>query len=170
MFSIAGIAGLVALIPGAGATVGWLASALGFLVRCKPCLYALGTAALCGYVALHVHRADVEACDGRVETRLEEQRTAAAAAATARDGEIKADLEKSYAPALNALRALNTSLSRKVEDYAKQKPVAAKPAKAAGCKLGDAAGVLQRPDPAGKPASAAAGGIADYLRRHPGKD
>lgn len=151
------LASLIALIPGAGSLWGMAASALGFLVRCKPCLYALGTAALCGWVALHVHQADVAACDGR----LEGQRQAAAAAAEQRDIAVKADLEKSFKPAADALRALNLSLQEKVKQYEKRKPAKG----AGGCKLGDAAGLLQ-PPAAGKAAGAAPSGIADYLRRH----
>lgn len=175
MLSLASIAGLVAMVPGAGAAVGGIASAFGYLIRCTTCLKILGVAALCGWIAWHVHRADLAACDGKIEVRLTDARQQAAAAAVARDGAVKADLEKSYAPGMNALRALNRSLQEKVEHYEKSAPVAGKPpAKlaskpAAGCKLGAAAGVLQQrgPDPA---AGAAHGGIADYLRRHPRAD
>ncbi len=132
------------------------------ILKCKPCMVVLAAIALLFAGALygvHVEKA-------RSEVRLERQRQAAAAAAVERDQLVKADLEKSFAPALGALRALNQSLQDKVRTYETRKPVASA-APVRSCKLGDAAGVLQ-PGPAREPAGTASGGIADYLRRHPG--
>lgn len=153
MLSLAGLSALlangVALIPGGGSAVGIIMTGFGHLFRCKPCLYALGTAALCAYVAIHVHRADVANCDGRIESRLEEARQQALQAARDRDAGVRADLEKSYGPAMSALRNVAEMLQKKVDENAKRKPVATSGAKPGACKLGAAAGLLQ-PTPAAR--------------------
>lgn len=149
MFSLSAIAGLVALIPGGGSLWGIVATAFGAIARCKPCLYVLVTAALCGWTAFHVHRADVARCEVRIETRLEQARQQAADAARDRDAGIRADLEKSYGPGMLALRRLAEGLQQKVNDNAKQKPVSSSGAKPVACKLGPAARLLQ-PAPAAR--------------------
>lgn len=136
------------------------------LLKCKPCLALMAAIALLFVGALYGVHVEKQ----RAEARLEHARQKAAAAATERDGQVRADLEKSYGPALEAHRALIKSLQDKVDEYAKRKQAAAasKPA-ASSCKLGDAAGLL-RPPKAAKPAGAAKGGIADYMRRHFNED
>jgi hypothetical protein len=167
MLTLGSIAGAIALIPGGGSAVGAIWTALGYLARCKVCLQIIGVAALVGWTAIHVHRADMKACDATIENKLEEQRTAAEAAAIQRDASIKTDLEKTFAPGLAAKQRLINVLQEKVNQYAKRVAAADKSSKgASGCKLGAAAGLLRPPPAAREAAGAAKGGIADYLRRN----
>jgi hypothetical protein len=130
----------VAFIPGAGALWGAATTALGYLVRCKPCLWALATAALCAWTAIHIHRADAVACTGRIE----DDHRRAELARLERDKDIREDLDKTYRPKIDGLTKLNATLKKQVDNYAKPKPVAKAAGKAVGgCKLGDAAGLLQ---------------------------
>lgn len=154
----------VAAVPGIAIPI--LKSIIGAILKCKPCMMVLAAIGLLFAGALY--GAHVEGA--RAEARLERARQAAAAAAVERDGEVRADLEKSFGPATAALRALNKSLQDKVNEYAKRKPAAGKPvASVPSCKLGDAAGLL-RPRKSGRPAGAAESGIADYLRRNSNAD
>lgn len=156
------VGAIVAVIAIPGIAIPVLQACVRGLLKCKPCLLVLAAIALLFIGALY----GVHVEGARTEARLERQRQAAAAAAIDRDGQVRADLEKSFGPALAANRALIKSLQDKVEEYAKRKPVAGRPAaSAASCKLGDAAGLL-RPSQSRHPAGAAKGGAADYLRRN----
>jgi hypothetical protein len=133
----------VILVPGIAIPV--LQRIVSAVLTCKPCLAVLAGVALLfagSLYGVHVERA-------RGEARIERMRQAAIAAAGERDAEVKADLEKTYAPQLATLRQQTSELQQKVKDYEKPIP-AAKPATAAkprlSCKLGDAAGLL-RPAP-----------------------
>lgn len=113
------------------------------ILKCKPCMAVLAAIALFFAGALYGHHVERLGGDARTERRLEQARKAAAAAAIERDAGVKADLEKSIKPAMDALRGHSAMLQRKVDDYAKRKPAAAAPA--GSCKLGDAAGLLRPP-------------------------
>ena len=113
-------AGAVALFPGGVSLWGFVAQACAAIARCKPCLWAIGTIALCGWTAIHVHRADVVSCTGRIE----DEHRQAEVARVDRDKSVAADLEKRYRPQISQLAALNATLQKKVEDARKQKPAA----------------------------------------------
>jgi uncharacterized membrane protein len=170
---IAGIVsslGLVGTIAAAiafpGVVIPVLQAIVGRLLKCKICMMVLAAIALVFVGALYGVHVEKE----RQAARIETMRQAAAAAAVERDGEVRADLEKSFAPALDAQRALVKSLQDKVKEYAERKPAAGKAvASVASCKLGDAAHLL-RPPKVGRAAGAAKGGIADYLRRNFNED
>ncbi|MFT4117452.1 hypothetical protein [Bradyrhizobium sp.] len=136
---LASLAGAIALIPGGGATVAGAGQALGWLVRCGTCLKILAVLAALGFTALHVHREEVARCDQRIVA----DHRAAAAAATQRDSDVAADLNKFFAPKLEALRRENKALQDKVNKYAKRKGLAAAAGKPGTCRLGDAAGLLR---------------------------
>jgi hypothetical protein len=135
MLSLASIAAAIAAIPGGGTAVAGAASALGYLLRCAGCLKVLGVLALIAWTAWHVHRADVEACEGR----LEDQSKRAAAAGAQRDKDVATDLRKTFEPQIRQLADANRALQKRIDD-AKRKPAAAA---AARCKLGAAAGLVQ---------------------------
>lgn len=133
------LAGAIALIPGGGAAFGAATTALGYLLRCATCLKVLGVAALIGWTALHVHRADSARC----EARIEDDHRKAEAARVDRDRGIAADLGKKYLPTIDNLSKQNKALQAKVNEHAKRKPIAAAAPGRGACKLGDAAGLLQ---------------------------
>jgi hypothetical protein len=127
-----------ALIPGFGSVWAIAARVGGAILRCKPCLYAIGTAALCAWTAIHIHRADVAGCTARIEDDHEK----AEAARIDRDKGIGADLRKKYQPEIDRLSKENSVLQVKVKTNAKpQKPTAAGAKAPVTCKLG-AAGLL----------------------------
>lgn len=156
---------VVAAIAVPGIAIPILAKVTGAILKCKACMAVLAAIALLFAGALYGVHVERQRCDARIEVRLDQARREADAAAVDRDAGVRADLEKSYGPAMSALRQLAAELQRKVDEHAKRKPAAAAPA--GYCKLGDAAGVLQPPPPR-EPAGAARGGITNYLRRHPG--
>lgn len=144
MLSIGSIAGAIALIPGGGPAAAAAVNAVGWLLRCGTCLKIIAVLVALGWMALHVHNAEVAKC----EARIADDRAKATAAAAQRDKDAAADLNGFFAPKLKALRAENDALQKKVNDYAKRKaPAAAKPAaaKPSTCRLGDAAGLLRPP-------------------------
>lgn len=165
---LVGTIAAVIVVPGVAIPI--LQKIIGAVLKCKPCLVVLAVIALLFIGALYGVHVERQRCDARIENKLEQARREAAAAAVDRDAGIRADLEKSYGPAQDALRALNKSLQDKVNEYAKRKPAAGKlGASMASCKLGDAAGLL-RPSKSHGSAGAAKGGIADYLRRNFNED
>lgn len=119
----------------------------GWLVRCKACLAVLGALALLtggGLYGVTVEKA-------RSDARIEAMKRSAQEAAERRDAEISDALEKKYNPVIEALNAQKATLQQKVKDYANKRPQKAGARKAgakpAACKLGDAAGLLQRRQP-----------------------
>ncbi|MCK1402012.1 hypothetical protein IVB45_17585 [Bradyrhizobium sp. 4] len=143
---LATIAGAIALIPGGGSAAGAAVSAVGWLLRCGTCLKILAMLAAISFTVLHVHREEVSRCGERIAA---DHRKAEAAAAQ-RDRDVAADLGGFFTPKLNALRAENDALQKKVNDYAKRKaPAAGAGKQGAGkpsaCRLGDAAGLLRPP-------------------------
>jgi hypothetical protein len=134
---------IVAVIAVPGIAIPILARVTGAILKCKPCMAVLAAIALLITGALYGRHVERLGGDARTEKRLERARQAAAAAAIDRDAGVKADLEKSYGPAMEALRRHSAMLQEKVDAHAKRKPVVAAPA--GSCKLGDAAGLLRPP-------------------------
>lgn len=115
IISTLGVAGTIAaviLVPGIAIPV--LQQVTTALLRCKPCLAVLVAIALLFTGALYGVHVERE----RSLARLERLKQSAAAAAEARDAEIRADLERHYRPQLSALEERSKALQGEVANYA----------------------------------------------------
>lgn len=161
------VGAIAAVIAVPGIAIPILSKVTSAVLGCKPCLALLAAIALLFTGALYGVHVERQRCDARIEAKLDQARRDAAAAALDRDAGVREDLEKSYGPAMSALRRLAEGLQQKVDENAKRKPVATSGAKPVSCKLGDAARLLQPAPPVSGSAGAIPGRPADHVRGDP---